>query len=108
MQQWDELWIDVNLATMDRSEYGTVRDAALATVDGRIAWLGPAASLPGRPEQLARTIRSGGGGWMTPGLIDCHTHLVFGGERWREFELRLQRASYEAISRAGGGIVATV
>jgi imidazolonepropionase len=108
MQQWDELWIDVNLATMDRPEYGAVRDAALATADGRIVWLGPAASLPGRPEQLARTIRSGGGGWMTPGLIDCHTHLVFGGERWREFELRLQGASYEAIARAGGGIVATV
>ncbi|HWK45742.1 MAG TPA: imidazolonepropionase [Stellaceae bacterium] len=115
MHRWDELWVDVNLATMDRdaadhgsAPYGTIEDAALAIKDGKIAWLGPGSALPGPAESLARTVRQGAGGWLTPGLIDCHTHIVFGGERWREFELRLEGASYEAIARAGGGIVATV
>jgi len=113
MERWDELWIDVNLATMDRggaepAPYGAIADAALAIKDGRIAWIGQRSALTEPLGSLAATIRRGGGGWLTPGLIDCHTHIVFGGERWREFELRLEGASYEEISRAGGGIVATV
>src|SRR5918999_4846848 len=101
---WDQLWVDLRLATM-ADGYGAIEDGALAIEDGTIAWIGRRTDLPHRE---ARETREGGGRWMTPGLIDCHTHLVFGGERWREFELRLQGASYEEIARAGGGIVATV
>jgi len=107
---WDELWIDVDLATMvpDGAPYGAIADGALAIQGETIAWVGGRAALPGPPAELARNVRSGGGRWMTPGLIDCHTHIVFGGERSREFELRLEGASYEEIARAGGGIVSTV
>ncbi len=104
---WDELWIDVRLATMAPGEtaYGAIPDGALAVKDGRIAWVGPRAALP---DGTAAVTRSGQGHWLTPGLIDCHTHILFGGERSAEFELRLKGASYEEIARAGGGIVSTV
>jgi imidazolonepropionase len=102
---WDSVWVNVNLATMAARGYGSIEDGALAIADGRIAWVGRRSELPPTP---VRETRDGGGRWMTPGLIDCHTHLVFGGERWREFALRLEGASYEEIARAGGGIVATV
>ncbi|GGF03766.1 imidazolonepropionase [Aliidongia dinghuensis] len=85
-----------------------IRDGALAIRDGRIAWVGRRADLPGTPDRLAAAVVEGGGHWMTPGLIDCHTHILFGGERVREFELRLEGATYEEIARAGGGIVSTV
>ena len=100
----------MNIATMTggREAYGLQSTAALAVDDGKIAWLGPLADLPGRADDLAETVRDCGGQWMTPGLIDCHTHLIFGGNRVREFELRLKGASYEEISRAGGGIRSTV
>ncbi|MCI5046052.1 MAG: imidazolonepropionase [Aquisalinus sp.] len=108
---WDKLLVNVNLATMDATQpapYGAVRDAALAIKDGRIDWLGPVGDLPDAPEELAREVIDLGGQWATPGLIDCHTHLVFGGNRAAEFEQRLQGASYEEIARAGGGIISTV
>ena len=106
---WDSLWVDVDLATMQTNEpYGVIRDGALGVRDGRIAWVGPRADLPDAPARLAAQVIEGGGRWMTPGLIDCHTHILFGGERSREFELRLEGASYEEIARAGGGIVSTV
>jgi imidazolonepropionase len=107
---WDELWVDVELATMapGGAPYGAIRDGALAVKDGTIAWVGRRRELPAAPGDLAAVVRSGGGRWLTPGLIDCHTHLVFGGDRTREFELRLEGAGYEEIARAGGGIVATV
>jgi imidazolonepropionase len=101
---WDSLWVNVNLATMVEG-YGAIEDGAIAIEGGRIAWVGARGALPATE---AREMRDGGGRWMTPGLVDCHTHLVFGGERWREFALRLEGASYETIARAGGGIVATV
>ncbi|MBP2313842.1 imidazolonepropionase [Azospirillum soli] len=101
--EWDSLWFNGHAATM--APVGTVRDAALAVKDGRIAWVGPRADLP---EGAAREVHDLGGRWVTPGLIDCHTHLVFGGNRAREFEMRLKGASYEDIARAGGGIVSTV
>ena len=103
---WDKLWLDVNLATMREggAPYGSIERAALAVKDGRIAWLGPMAELDGRAKDQV----SCGGRWMTPGLIDCHTHIVFGGQRWKEFALRLEGATYEEIARAGGGIVSTV
>jgi imidazolonepropionase len=105
---WDTLWTNARIATMRAGRYSVVRPAAIAASGGRIAWLGECARLPGEPRSLAREVRDLGGRWVTPGLIDCHTHLVHAGNRAHEFELRLQGASYEEIARAGGGIVATV
>jgi imidazolonepropionase len=106
---WDTLWVDANLATMAPGKpYGAIERGAVAAQDGRIAWVGFAADLPKPPDELAREVQRCDGAWITPGLVDCHTHLVFGGDRAREFELRLQGASYEEIARAGGGIVSTV
>lgn len=108
--RWDTLWINVSAATMEPegAPYGAVEDAAVAVQDGRIAWVGPRSALPGAPEDLADTVQDGQGGWLTPGLVDCHTHLVYGGNRAREFEMRLEGASYEELARAGGGIASTV
>jgi imidazolonepropionase len=110
MPTFDTLIVDVHLATMEEGgePYGVVRDAALGVSAGRIAWLGPASALPGEPADHAERVLRGGGAWVTPGLIDCHTHLVFGGDRVDEFERRLQGATYEEIARAGGGIRSTV
>lgn len=108
---WDTLWLDAHLATMAPGApepYGAIRDGALAIKDGQIAWLGARADLPGPPEALAHAIASAGGGWITPGLVDCHTHLVFAGDRAGEFEARLNGASYAEIAKAGGGIHATM
>jgi imidazolonepropionase len=94
-----------NLASMNGPQYGTVEDGLVAIREGRIVWVGTRADAP----SLAAVDRiDGGGGWLTPGLIDCHTHLVHGGSRAAEFEMRLQGASYEEIARAGGGILSTV
>jgi imidazolonepropionase len=103
----DLLLTDANLATMQAGgeAYGAVANAALAIRDGRITWLGP---MSGLPEIAATETRCIDGRWLTPALIDCHTHLVFAGDRAREFEQRLQGASYEEIARAGGGINSTV
>ncbi|AKJ29084.1 imidazolonepropionase [Caldimonas brevitalea] len=103
----DLLLHGVHVATLDTDEgYGELHDAAIAIADGRIAWLGPARE---RPAQLqAQQVLDLGGGWLTPGLIDCHTHLVWAGSRAAEIERRWQGASYEEIARAGGGIVSTV
>jgi imidazolonepropionase len=103
---FDTLWTDCNLATMREggAAYGAIERGAVGVRDGRIAWVGYAADAPSE----ARDVRRCGGAWITPGLVECHTHLVFGGDRAREFEMRLQGASYEEIARAGGGIVSTV
>ncbi|MFZ5638227.1 MAG: imidazolonepropionase [Pseudomonadota bacterium] len=106
--RWDALLLGANLATLDGPDYGAIEDGALGWKNGVLAFVGPRAALPGPPETLAREVRDVGGGWITPGLIDCHTHLVFAGDRAHEFELRLQGATYEQIARAGGGIVSTV
>jgi imidazolonepropionase len=105
---WDALWTGVNLACLTRGgdDYGAIVDGALATRGGRIAWLGARRDLPAGAS--AAEGRDGGGRWLTPGLIDCHTHLVFAGDRAAEFEARLAGASYEEIARAGGGILSTV
>lgn len=107
---WDTLWVDANLATMTpgAKPYGEIRRGAVAAKDGKIAWVGYAADLPGHAVDLAREVRRCENAWITPGFVDCHTHLVFGGDRSREFEMRLQGKSYEEIARAGGGIVSTV
>jgi imidazolonepropionase len=106
---WDTLWTDCNLATMREAgaPYGAIQRGAIAVQDGRIAWIGYAADVPD-PEARAREVRRCNNAWITPGFVDCHTHLVFGGDRAREFEMRLQGKSYEEIARAGGGIVSTV
>ncbi|WP_284877611.1 imidazolonepropionase [Brevundimonas sp. MEB006b] len=103
----DRLLIDCHVATMVEGAvpYGAIQDAAVVVADGRIAWVGPRADLP--PVEAAETERLEGR-WITPGLIDCHTHLVFGGDRSAEFEQRLGGATYEEIARAGGGIVSSV
>ncbi len=96
-----------HLATMTAgAPYGAVRDGAIAIADGRIAWIGAEHDLP-RDARPARTLDAAGG-WITPGLVDCHTHLVYAGNRSGEFEARLNGASYADIARAGGGINATV
>ena len=108
---WDRLWINANLATMVAdapTPYGVIRQAALASEDGRISWLGPTSSLPDSPQVLARRVEDVAGGWLLPGFIDCHTHLIFGGNRAGEFEKRLSGVSYEQIAADGGGIISTV
>jgi imidazolonepropionase len=107
MPTWNSLWTNVQLATMTegRGPYGAIPGGALAIRDRQIAWVGAEAELPHRD---AGVLIDGRGGWLTPGLIDCHTHLVFAGDRSAEFEQRLQGVSYEAIARAGGGIASTV
>ena len=105
----ETLWLDSHLATLQGDDpYGTIRNGALAVSNGEITWVGPVSALPENIEKRARTIHRLGGMWMTPGLIDCHTHLVYAGNRAHEFELRLTGATYEEIANAGGGIMNTV
>lgn len=104
----DKLWTNARLATMSPAvdaPYGAIEDGVIAARDGRIVYAGPRNEAPAF--QAAATIDCAGR-WITPGLIDCHTHLVYGGDRAHEFELRLQGATYEEIARAGGGILSTV
>jgi imidazolonepropionase len=107
---WDHLWINARLATMreGRGAYGAIDDGALGLKDGRIAFAGARGELPGEPKSLARELHDAQQRWITPGLIDCHTHLVFAGNRADEFEKRLNGATYEEIAKQGGGILSTV
>jgi imidazolonepropionase len=107
---WDQVWAGANIATMSGSgaPYGSIEDAAIALKGERIAWLGSAAEGRRRAAAQRLEVREAKGLWITPGLIDCHTHLVYGGNRVAEFEQRLCGASYEEIARAGGGIQSTV
>ncbi|BBO66502.1 imidazolonepropionase [Desulfosarcina alkanivorans] len=105
----DSLWLDMRLATMaGHTPYGLMADSAMAVDAGRIVWLGPQARLPADAAAKARAVHHLEGACVTPGLIDCHTHLVYAGSRAGEFEMRLNGASYEEIARAGGGILSTV
>jgi imidazolonepropionase len=101
------LWRHARLATMaGPADWGLIERGALLAEGDRLSWVGPEAELPvGLKPQTEHDL---GGALVTPGLIDCHTHLVYGGHRAREFELRLQGASYEEIARTGGGIRSTV
>ena len=101
---FDQVWLNCHAATMADAALGIVENAAVAVNDGRIAWVGRLTDLPSG----AAREHDCGGAWLLPGLIDCHTHLVFGGDRAAEFEQRLGGASYEEIARAGGGILSTV
>lgn len=101
---YGQVWLNCHAATMADDQLGLIENAAVAVNDGRIAWVGPLAELPAPAAQELDCA----GAWLLPGLIDCHTHLVFGGDRAAEFEQRLGGAGYEEISRAGGGILSTV
>jgi len=109
-KRWDGLLIDCRLATLvdNKAPYGAIERAALGWKDGLITYAGAMSALPGQADALAAHVESMDGAWITPGLIDCHTHLVFGGDRAHEFEQRLGGATYEDIARAGGGIMSTV
>lgn len=104
--RFDRVWFNARLATLVGDDLGIVESGAVAAKDGRIAFAGSAKDLPTGWDAAERTDCEGR--WITPGLVDCHTHLVYGGDRAHEFELRLKGASYEEIARAGGGIVSTV
>ncbi|MEP6897459.1 MAG: imidazolonepropionase [Rhodanobacter sp.] len=107
--RWDRLLLNATLATFaGEVPYGLIQRGAIALHHGRIAWIGGMDALPDAPGTLANSVESLDGALVTPGLIDCHTHLVFGGDRAHEFDLRLNGASYEEIARAGGGIASTV
>jgi len=107
---WEKLLLDARLVTLrdDLGAWGVVEDGALAWKNGLLTFAGPRAELPGAPTELAARVESAERRWITPGLIDCHTHLVFAGDRAPEFERRLQGASYEQIAREGGGILSSV
>lgn len=112
MQAETQVFTDVRAATLadgtaeGAGAYGLIEAAAIAVVDGKIAWVGPGTELPTDYADLAQT--SLGSRLVTPALIDCHTHVVHGGNRAAEFELRLNGATYEEVARAGGGIISTV
>lgn len=105
-KQWDALWINCFIATCEKNgnPYGLIDKGAIAVKDGKIAWIGSMSDL----QRDAAVIHDVQGKCITPGLIDCHTHLVYAGNRYKEFEMRLQGASYADIARAGGGIHSTV
>lgn len=108
MRDWDAVWINADLMTMDdasaQNPLGVIRNAALAVKGGDIAWIGPMSELGVHNA----AVHDAQGKWITPGLVDCHTHLVYAGNRAKEFEMRLAGASYADIAKAGGGILSTV
>lgn len=105
---WDRVWIGADLATLDGDiGIGHIADGALAVRDGRIAWIGTQAQLSKLEWSAAESIDVSGS-WITPGLIDAHTHLIYAGDRSREFAARQNGAAYEEIARRGGGILSTV
>lgn len=107
-QPWERLWIDVNVATMTDASLGIIERGAVACTGGRTAWVGREEDVPPHRKETAAEVIPCGGAWLTPGLIDCHTHIVFGGERTADFRRRLRGESYADIARAGGGIMSTV
>ena len=110
MPRYDTLWTNARLATMVPGEraYGAIEDGAVAALDGRIAYAGPRAQLAAEPARLARDVVDVGGRWITPGLIDPHTHLIFGGDRVADFERRIAGQSYASAAAGGSGIAHTV
>jgi imidazolonepropionase len=110
MQHFDAIWYNVNLATMDpdrEGPYGTIPNAVLAVKDGVIAFCGSRDEMPAY-DAFTTPSYDGQGGWLLPGFIDCHTHLVYAGSRANEFEMRLNGATYQQIAESGGGIQSTV
>lgn len=106
---FDTLWKNIHIATMTAgSGYGIINNGAIGIKDSRIAWIGAEQDLPGAADQISDYVYDGEGKWATPGLIDCHTHLAYAGNRSAEFEQRLQGVSYADIARAGGGIASSM
>src|SRR5262245_17598376 len=107
-ERFDRIWHNARLASLraDQPDLGVIEHGVIAARDGRIVFAGNRSDFPSGADAAERIDCAGR--WITPGLVDCHTHLVFGGNRAHEFELRLKGASYEEIARAGGGIVSTV
>ncbi|WP_127959567.1 imidazolonepropionase [Serratia microhaemolytica] len=103
--QCDSLWQGADIVTMQGGKYQIIHDGAIAVQQGKIIWLGPRNELPSINAHQVTTFSAG---IITPGLIDCHTHLVFGGDRSHEFEQRLNGVSYAEIAAQGGGILSTV
>ena len=106
-----QLWTNCRVATMQADAaqaYGLIEDAAMVVDGGQLLWVGPRNGLPSTLHQRCTVVHDAHGALITPGLIDCHSHLVYGGDRAFEFELRLHGASYEDIARQGGGIASTV
>jgi imidazolonepropionase len=106
-----QLWTHCSVATMTpaaEQPYGLIENAVLVVDGDTLAWVGPRAALPTGWLERSTVVHDAAGALITPGLIDCHTHLVYGGDRANEFEMRLNGASYEDIARAGGGIASTV
>lgn len=103
--KFDSLWYGFHLATMVNGHYQSIENAAIAVENQRISWIGKKADLAVYEAESEHDL---GGGWVTPGLIDCHTHLVFGGNRANEFEQRLNGVSYQEIAENGGGIAYSV
>ena len=106
-----QLWTHCRIATMQANTiepYGLMEDGALAVEGDTVAWVGPRSELPASLLARATVQHDAAGALITPGLIDCHTHLVYGGDRAHEFEMRLNGATYEEVAASGGGIVSTV
>ncbi|WP_057646963.1 imidazolonepropionase [Yersinia bercovieri] len=101
----DSLWYGADIVTMCGGKYHLIPQGAMAVTDGKIVWIGPHSELPAFSASREVAYQ---GGLITPGLIDCHTHLVFGGDRSAEFEQRLNGVSYAEIAAKGGGIISTV
>jgi len=101
----DSVWYGFHMATMVDGQYNCIENAAIGVKNQRIKWIGKHVDLPAYQAQEECDL---GGGWVTPGLIDCHTHLVFGGNRANEFEQRLNGVSYQDIAKQGGGIASSV
>ncbi|MEN0106056.1 MAG: imidazolonepropionase, partial [Pseudomonas sp.] len=99
------LWCNCHVATMVGGQYSIIRDAAIVTTGNVINWLGPQRDVSGASHERVVDL---GGAWVTPGLVDCHTHTIFAGDRSAEFERRLEGVSYEQIAAEGGGIASTV
>src|SRR3982751_575213 len=102
---WDRLLVDCNIATFEGGGLGIVENGAIGIQDGKVVRVGKRTELAG---YRAKAVDALGGAWVTPGLIDCHTHLVFGGTRADEHAMRRAGATYEEIAAEGGGIAATV
>jgi len=113
LKQPDQIFRGFRIATFASSDtaYGQRHDCTLATTNGIIDWILPNDDLPelSKLSELSESVKiiEGDGRWLTPGLIDCHTHLVYGGNRANEWEMRLAGSSYEEIARAGGGILSS-
>ena len=110
MPLYDTLWVNAHVATMGMQgdAFGSIRDCAVAARDGTIAWVGERTALPAAPETLANSVIDAGGRWITPGLVDPHTHLVFAGDRVGDFERRIGGESYRDATGTDRGIAHTV